>query len=351
MKRTHLFLAVLAFAAALAFLPACQTSEVTGPTDSELYTRDQVPDINDPYGGYNLADEPPGFGDPALLEESSEAKGMDYDDPISDTPAVARLIDRPVPRHFLLITWGNLERDSTITFATDWSGSLTVDAGTIILRRVIRFEPRDRILPRERRDLLEWISYTGPAFDGILVRILPAPTAASVESVDSPGDLTFSTGPLTISFTYDELKDIHKVIRVDEAGNAVAFNSIIVPRRCPHGFLGGVWRNDPDENGGIFYGMWMSELGHHVGYLKGFYGVDSTGARTFFGKWIDCNGRFKGILRGHWGSFPNAPGGFFEGVWFGRSLRVQGTLKGIWKHNNAIDRGGFFRGRWATRCP
>ncbi|NIM20293.1 MAG: hypothetical protein GTO51_08695 [Candidatus Latescibacteria bacterium] len=355
MKRASLFLVAIITLTALAWLPACQSPEVTEPTSQDLYTREQVPDLDDPYGGLNLADEAPAFGDPMMLEEFGESMVQEYDDPIANRAGVAEMMRHRLGRHYLMITWGNLERDTTITFWTEWSGSLTVDPGVIILRRIIRFEEHDQILPRERRDLLEWESFTGPAFDGIVVRIIPTSNLSSTDVKDSTSVVTFSTGPLAISFTIDELRDIHRVIQVDDAGNAVAFNSIYIPPLgCPKGFLGGIWKDDPDTTDvprGTFRGMWMSDRGAHMGFLKGFYGLNSDGDRVFFGKWISLNGQFNGLLKGRWGPFPDAPGGFFEGVYLDRNLNVRGDLKGIWKKGDHISGGGFFKGRWATRCP
>jgi hypothetical protein len=352
MKRINLFLMVMVLFGALAWLPACNSTDVSGPEVPDIETREQNPDLDDPYGGYNVADEAPGFGDPAMIEEFGDAATVDYDDPMNADPLVANIMSRPMAQHFLMITWGNLERDSTVDFVTEWSGSLTVDPGVILLKRVVRFENHDRILPRERRDLLEWISFTQPAFDGIIVRVFPVQQRAATDVKDTTAVVTFSTGPLTKSFTIDELRDIDLVIPVDDAGNAVAFNSIVIPiGGCPSGFLGGIWADNPDTTGGSFKGMWMSEKGHAMGFLMGHYGVNSEGNRVFFGKWISLSGEFRGLIKGRYGSFPNAPGGFFQGVYLGRSLRVRGDLKGIWQTSDKIEGGGFFKGRWAARCP
>lgn len=352
MKRINLFLMVIVLLGAMAWLPACQSTDVAGPEQNDIETREQIPDLDDPYGGYNVADEAPGFDDAEMIEQFGDAATVEYNDPMNRDPLVADILSRPMAQHFLMITWGNLERDSTVDFVTEWSGSLTVDPGVILLKRVVRFENHDRILPRERRDLLEWISFTKPAFDGIIVRIFPVPNRATDDAKDSTAVVTFATGPLTKSFTMAELRDIHLVIPVDDAGNAVAFNSIVIPvGGCPSGFLGGIWADNPDTTGGRFKGMWMSENGRAMGFLKGHYGVNSEGNRVFFGKWISLNGEFRGLIKGRYGSFPNAPGGFFQGVYLDRSLRIRGDLKGIWKTSDQIEGGGFFMGRWAARCP
>ena len=146
------------------------------------------------------------------------------------------------------------------------------------------------------------------------------------------------------------------MVKVDEAGNAVAFNTITVePDRCPTGFLAGQWRPVSHRPGGIFRGKWISENGIHNGYLRGIYGPDSSGEKVFFGKWIKRNGYFHGLLVGYYGDFDAEPGGWLKGVWLTRGLRTGGYLHGVWNTRDAsVDQdhpGGFFKGRWAKVCP
>ncbi len=353
MKKATLFSLALLAVFALVWLPACQNPESSSQQiDDTYYSRPQVPDLDDPYGGFNLADEDPAFGDQTLMSDFSGAEETPYDDPMEADPEVRDMDNSPAGRLFIRITWGNLERDSTINFATDWSGSLTVDRGAILLKRIIRFEPMDHVLPRTRRDLLEWVSHTGPAFDGVMVRVVPMPSHMGRPVLDDTTRvLTFSTHPLTVSFTLGELRDIHKVIPVDDAGNAVAFDAVyIVPGECPHGFLGGIWKDDPDTVGGVFMGKWISYDGSMMGHVRGFYGINSNGEHVFFGKYIDSSGRFMGILRGHYGRFYDGGPGFFAGIWLDRRLRIRGELKGIWMTSDRVDGGGFFAGGWRKYC-
>ena len=88
-----------------------------------------------------------------------------------------------------------------------------------------------------------------------------------------------------------------------------------------------------------------------MGYLRGVYGPNSRGEEVFFGKWITGNGEFMGLLSGRYGRLPEHPGGWFEGLWVGRDLRIRGGLRGEWGVGDEIKGGGFFRGIWALRCP
>ncbi len=340
--------------AAMVFGAGCSESGGPTGTDDDLYTREQVANPDDPYGGYNFSDESPGFDDPVLLDEFGD--DTDFADPFESDPIVgARERDREGHlrgRIFLAIAWGNLHRDSTMTQVTDWTGSLTVDPGAILLKQVIRFERGDYILPRTERGLLEWVSHTSAGFDGILVRIVPCPpsTIGVQAEIDSANTvITFSTEPFTVSFTLAELPGLHRIVALDD-GNAVAFDAIYVPPRgCPRGFLGGVWRHHPDRERGEFFGKYVSESGLHMGFVKGFYGVNKDGEKVFFGKWISRSGEFRGILRGTYDNFEGEHGGYFAGAWMGRDRRVQGGLEGEWRRKDERP-GGFFRGVWTTHC-
>jgi len=325
--------------------------------DNDLVTREETVNLDDEYGGFNLGDESPNFADPMLAADYGPGEAPEFADPMAGDPAVIGAGALRGPHTFLMITWGNLDADTTIDFSTDWSGGLTVENGVVLLRRTIRFDANDVILPRTSRDAIEWISHTRPSFDGVLVELLhnmkPDTTLSADVMTPEPLSVTFKTGPLTVTIEEKDLVDLHRVVTVDEAGNAVAFNTItVMPDECPSGFLAGQWRNVSDRPGGIFRGKWISSNGVHMGYLRGVYGPNSRGEKVFFGKWITQGGRFQGLLRGHYGASGDRPGGWFEGVWLSRSLRVMGGVKGVYGTREDNGRpGGFFRGVWRTRCP
>ncbi len=70
MKQGMLFISCIVLAAFL-WIPACQSPDDTGSLDQNLLTREQTIDLDDPYGGFNLGDEPAAFDDPVLLSEFS----------------------------------------------------------------------------------------------------------------------------------------------------------------------------------------------------------------------------------------------------------------------------------------
>ncbi len=179
MKRIPMGIALLIVFSMFAIMAGCSSDSPTEGNPGEiedLLTRSEFVDFNDPYGGFNMMDTPPAFGDPNIAAEYDE--DATFDDPILDDTNVRDIATNDTRPLFLLITWGNLNRDSTIVNGTDWSGSLSIDPGVLVLKRTIRFEDRDRILRREQRELIEWVSYTQLRFDGILVRVIVTLAAA-----------------------------------------------------------------------------------------------------------------------------------------------------------------------------
>jgi hypothetical protein len=261
---------------------------------------------------------------------------------------------------YLLVTWGNLEGDSTIDFPTDWSGSLCVENGIVRPVRTVRFEyPQDYLTRPASRNCVQWVSHTKPDFDGILFALhrVPCDSLATPDSLcANPISVTFTTGPLTVTFTQAELRNLHRVVKVDDAGNAVAFNSIVLePHACPNGFLAGQWKHVEDKRyDGIFRGEWTSENGLHKGFLRGVFGQNRMNENVFFAKWITEDGSFHGLMKGTYGRNPQAsattPDGWFSGIWFSRELRVAGNVRGVWGDDANSADGGFFRGAWAARC-
>jgi hypothetical protein len=348
-------LAWIAFACAVSAwaMVGCSQSTDTNAPGGDISSRTQSVNLNDPYGGYNTATEKPAFGDPFLLSNYGAENNNIVAAADTDTTRDHLRVHR-----FLLVTWGNLEGDSTITTSTDWSGSLCAENGIIRPLRTVRFEyPQDYLVPPASRNCVQWVSHTKPDFDGILfaLRRVPCDSLATPDSLCSPPlSVTFTTGPLTVTFTQDELKNLHKVIKVDAAGNAVAFNRIVLePHACANGFLAGQWKKVEDKRfAGIFRGEWTSENGLHKGFLRGVYGQNRRNENVFFAKWINDDGTFHGIMKGLYGNNPAAttPEGWFDGIWVSRNLMVGGNVHGVWGEGAGGADDGFFRGVWAARC-
>ncbi|MFZ5979738.1 MAG: hypothetical protein ACOYVF_03820 [Candidatus Zixiibacteriota bacterium] len=359
------------FAVALLFWVAgCSDN----PSTTDL--TEETPDLNDAFGGYKATSEEPGFGDPELIE--AESDGEEFNDVMLAYPSVDSLVsDDDAGMFHLRAVWGRLCYDSTVTVVTDWSGSLTLSRGAEIVRRVIRFEGNDYILPRTDRLLIEWVSSTTVHNDGIGVDIyvpLPIPTFdTTVIYTDTdttlvidtimpePVTLTFETGPYSRTFTLEELAALDTTVYLDDS-NAVSFQGMQFYRNwCARGFLDGVWGYDSTGQG-VFRGKWISQHGFISGWLKGTFGVNDDGERVFFGKWINLNGDFEGLLAGTYrpiGWTSNGEGamkekhyggGAFEGKIYDADSTEIGVLKGRY-HSMPEFRSSYFHGRWKLDCP
>jgi hypothetical protein len=282
--------------------------------------------------------------------------------------------------YHLRILWGHLAFDSTELDVTDWSGSLTTTVGCEVLRRVIRFEEGDSILPRTDRKKIEWLSHTRPHNDGIAVDIVIPPPHPEFDTtfvwvVDTVlGDSTleelidtvwqfpvtplvsFQTPQYSRTFTLDELVRLDTIVTL-ENGNEVAFMGFKIERfDCPKGFIGGRWGYD-DSGNGVFSGIWSTKHGP-VGSVLGRWGTNDAGEKVFFGKWISEDGKFEGLLRGRWWPHPDDhadstafahAGGAFAGKIFDNADVEIGVVRGLFGNCDENDGGGF-AGRWKVRC-
>lgn len=352
MKRMMLLFALLA-GLGLIWI-GCSTS--TDPSETPQS------DLED-FGQYEATDEESAdFGDPDLARLLADSEEQPYEDPVAFSPAVDSMEnDETTAKYCLRMIWGNLPRDTAINELTDWSGSLTISRGAILVTHTIKFERgQDYLLPRYNQggyyipEELHWVSYTSVHIDGIATRLYVPPSIT-----DDVVTVHYKSDQFEISFTIYDLEALDTLIDFGP-GNAILFQAM----RCEpgagrptRGHLSGVWTRNEDGRG-IFYGRWMSSGGLLVGTVKGEWGVDSTGRRVFIGKWVDVDGRFKGFVKGTWEDYDciavdgvNCPTGAFRGRIFNAERRAIGILRGhYWM--GAARPGGFFAGQWCfgSRC-
>ncbi|UCD16793.1 MAG: hypothetical protein JSV44_10085 [Candidatus Zixiibacteriota bacterium] len=341
------------------FLVGCSSETSTSVDDRES--------IADSFGGLEPTDEAPAFGDPVIASEMVEDEN--FDDPLLTSPDVESLInDANVSAYALRIIWGSLEYDPSVTTVTDWTGSLKVSDGAIVVRKLIRFEPtQDYILPRTDRKLVEWVSATTVHHDGIFVYVYIPPVVNIDPTVAiQPMTITFDTEPFEITFSVSDLAALDTIHYLDDSVNAVAFRAFkIEPMACPSGFLEGRWGRN-SEGQGVFFGRWMAANGFLLGHLRGFWGPEEVNGVTmnvFYGKYIDISGTFKGLIKGIYAPYPGThadansfcrcSGGWFLGHFYDAQGTVQGILKGhyMMPRRDAVGAMGYFAGRWKTYCP
>lgn len=355
MKITKVLLALVTMTMVL-FLVGCGENS---PADSAggLSEGEENVDLNADFGGYETTDETPAFGVEDLAKSADD--GIPAADAVADEPEVINLGVAPATNVYVVrLAWGMLEGDSSITTETDWSGSISVDRGAIVVERIVRFEPGDYVVrPRTDRKVVDLVSKTAPHFDGLLITVLDPQddSLATVENV-----LRISLGGFETSYTAPQLAELGEIVDVDAAGNQFSIDAFLLREfPCGHGVLSGEWRHTT-MNGGDFLGRWSSVGGENRGFVRGSWGVNEEGIRVFFGKYILADGTFGGLLRGHWGFAESRGSGFFRGAWHGEN-EIKGSVHGVWRHewrgnesNSAgeiVDgRRGFFHGRWIQAC-
>lgn len=321
-------------------------------------------DLDDPYGGLGFDDEQAAFGDEDLLAQTlaADTAGLADDDEDSVRNGDPTLDSPRMRQTYLRILWGRLdgefdpEADRSEIERLDWSGSIQVSEGVVVLKRTILFErPFDHRLPRDSRDSLAWVSHTGPHFDGILVKII-----SPVVDGQAQGTVTFVTPQYRTTLLVSELDGLDVVLDVEAEGNAISFQGhVFEPRRCLAGFTQGFWglgEDRPETDAvemGRFRGRILGPAGEGVGYLMGSFGLDASGARVMAGKYIARDGRIQGLVGGTWEPAPDAEGmGSFQARWVNRFGNVKGVLHGRYRVNGPEEPGdGFFAGRWQESCP
>ncbi|MFZ5517207.1 MAG: hypothetical protein ACOY90_11250 [Candidatus Zhuqueibacterota bacterium] len=335
MKKYFVFSLLIVALVAMFGMSGCSKNS---PTENDQV---EETDLDKAYGGFNTSDELPAFGDASIAADFPEDE--EVNDPVVEDPEFSATLDsNTVNAYFIRITWGLLEMDSTATTVINWSGTASVNQGVLGVMRAIKFEHNDYVVfPRPDQQNVQWVSYTGPHFDGISLVILDR------DSVDTNGEFTFTTGLFSRTFTYAELDSLELVEVVTEQGHTVsiqAYNKQVIP--FGGGFLEGRWvKTGP--NGGKFDGRWINNIGTHAGHLKGIWGVNRNDEKVFFGKYISLSGQFGGLLVGRWGyNATDTSLGWMQGRWVNRSFTNIGTLQGHWKATAEDGRHGFFHGKW-----
>jgi hypothetical protein len=309
--------------------------------------------LDEPFGGYKAADQPPGFGESEILSTmTADEAAPEF---AGDSVDVDTLYGNPrFTLYTITVRWGQLEGDSTVTAETDWSGMASLVRGHLKLTRIILFERGQDSIIRPRPSPLEigWVSKTIGHFDGLSFLIADPLFPDDVLPVES--SFTFSTGPFTATFDLDDLADLDTVITVDNQGNQVAITAHrLAPDPCGKGFMEGVWRaNNHLNKMGKFLGKWVADDGSLTGHFRGHWGKRGNGEQVFFGQWIDLSGVFKGLLRGTWEPDPDRPGhGYLHGGIFIDGQTEIGRFRGEYILPHINESGGYFQGGWQLHCP
>ncbi len=185
---------------------------------------------------------------------------------------------------------------------TDWSGTLSMNAdGVVYVLYEIDFESgEDSVLIHNNPTFAIWISKTANDLDGLSFLVF---IRRDMDYLVVPL-LTFETGPITLSYTFDELVDLTAFYPVDESNGLIVYSRLIWENACPGGAIKGTWVKDGWlSDSGSFNGYWMDYLGDTVGYMNGIFWSCST----------NVSGKFTGSVSGLYTDQVIAE---FDGHWY-----------------------------------
>jgi hypothetical protein len=294
-------------------------------------------------GGLDTAPETPEFADPVIKAISNfGAKFADIKDMTS--PALAQ----PGARSYTVaVFWGHLPapRDAEATDVEpaplSWNGSLSVDAGAIGLKKTIKFDDADQVLPRTEAKSLSFESRTMPHVDGMLLRVV-VPASGSQT-------LHFDTAALKTDIDLSSLATkAGGAKRLDDGRNGMAFIGFPDVPGCARGFVVGRW-NKVRPQLGTLRGHVADASGEPVGHYRGIWGhAPRKDKDLFFGKYIAKDGQHRGLFGGSYGA------GSFQGVWGVKGTQGDaniGVVEGVYGDGYLKDDGrGVMLGRWSERC-
>ncbi len=301
--------------------------------------------VNELNGGLDMEDEAPLFGDQDLFDSAAIVDEVAVTDSMSDNEEVVAMhLNADAVRINAAIRWGQIPFNPDAQGPVDWSGTLSVNRGAILVRRTVAFEQAtgDGLEPRENLRSVSFRSTTLPASDGLRVTIIdPNPLDAE------PLRLDYSDASgLVHSIAVGELLAAPQSFDVDDRGNRIV--AVALRHRedtdCRSGFMRGRW-HQVVRHGGRLLGRVRNAQGEPLGHMRGVYGQRDNGNKVFFGKYIGSDGAFRGIFAGRYRD------GHFRGRWMNRSGDV-GALGGRYRETiPGPEVGGHFLGRWAeTSC-
>ncbi len=304
------------------------------------------------FGGLTATSEAPSFADPAFAEGDLALADPPANDPTTPDPSLAN-----AAAVRLFVAWGYLRPHPNATEVVDWSGSISVDNGAIVVAREVHFETHDMVIrPRTDPKVVDFDSHTRPAMDGLVLEILFPQTGTTT--------VTFASAPITNSITLTPGERLSQIVPVDDAGHVLAYHIIHRDHdACHEGFVRGHWTvisaatNAPAPSTaaaavggreiGIFHGRFMDGKGELEGTMRGVFGARKDGKNLFFGKVIDLDGNFKALIAGTYGN-----GEFHGRLLLSDGHVVDGVVHGRYRDDGDGDTtpDGGFLGRWSEKC-
>jgi hypothetical protein len=269
-------------------------------------------------GSMDDRDEEPAFGsEPFAREFGADDEGEPAGDDLAEDEEMRDAIARGEYRLLtIMAVWGRIRPNDNQPIGLEWNPVISVrEVDRVRVRRTLRFERGDQVLPQSVRNQVEILSTTRPHVDGVILQLAIRTVGAEAQAPY----LNFRSLPLSLQIPGAALPDLDQQHLIDRAGNGL---TLVVLERpvdvCLNGFLAGRWI-ETHEHGGVFGGTWRTVDGRLEAHLAGRFGVTPDGAQVFSGKIIERDGRFRGFLSGVWGD------GEFRGEWFSRSGHAPGV--------------------------
>jgi len=297
--------------------------------------------LEQPNGGLDTRDEAPLFGAQAEFSAAAIESDSVTVDPLASDPTVVAMQEASVSGGFnAIVLWGKIPADRAATDVRDWSGTLAVSRGALLVRHTIAFEGKtDALLPRVSLDAVSFHSVTRPHADGLALTILDPDASATTSQT-----LTYTSADGATIYTIDTVQFAAGPVVVD-AGNGDKLIVAGLPRRadaCARGFMRGRWHALSDQLGTVL-GVVTDDAGAQIGHVRGVYGQRLDGQVVLYAKFIAADGQFRGILAGSY------DGGEYHTRWIDRQ-GDHGTAHGVYFAGAAATAGQFL-GRWSeTGC-
>ncbi len=291
-------------------------------------------------GGYDTADEAPMFGDETEFDAAAIETDTAYTDSMAQDPTVLALSSSTTASiEDVIVLWGKLPGDPGTTDHRDWTGSLSLSRGALVVNRTVAFEPAtDHLLPRSSPASVSFASVTAPFVDGLALSLLD-PTPASTDAYT----LTYTSAiDPTQSYAIDVAQLASGPVVVD-AGDGYKLIAVALHRdTCHGGFMRGRFRA-LTANVGVYIGIVVDRLGQPIGHVRGIYGHKADGSPVMFGKFIDRDGKFTGLIDGTYDA------GDFQAKWIDRA-GDHGLIHGHYFEGASAQSGNFIA-RWdETSC-
>lgn len=324
------------------YLSGC-VAHPDGLTTSESTQADEA--LSDAFA-LGTDDEEAAFGDEEVVEVESEEES------VADVyaPADEETSDEPTSPdcevYSLLVRWGQLtglNRDAT--GVTNWSGEISANVGTLAVIRKVAFDKQDSLNERTDPNVISFVSYTKPHFDGLRIRYEVCDADEAGLGVGEVATLTFNApnAALTKSYTVSELNELNDLVEnINDNGDRFHAQSLKKTDLC-QGTIQGRWIQKSDDYG-VFKGIVVASNGLRVGYVRGFFG-EREGEKKLVAKMISKVGRFGGILKGTYDE-----NNLITADIFNRSKSDIGGLEGSFTQASEQGELGTFSANYTLNC-